>query len=382
MRRARLQRRHGLTAQPFSSVAEAIRSVVAFHATDPATVYLGLAARLAPGPAENLSAEVFGSGNFVKTHAMRRTVFVVSRADVPKLRAAVVLDLAAKERRAILQLLTSADLGEAWLKSVTDSICAVLADGVPRSGAALGKLEPRLTQQVRAPGRASAKWVSVGSRVLGLLAMDGQIERGGPVGSWQSNQVTWLRSADSAPVDRTAACEWLLASYLTQYGPATLEDMAWWTGWGKGLLTRTLTQIDARPVEFEHGGTGMVFSDDAAADGLVDTGRAVLLPSLDPSVMGWKHRDWYLDPSMAARLIDRTGNIGPTVWWGGAVVGGWGQDARRIVRWEPLAPLTASARTAIAAEADRVMHFLAGRTVSPRFRTPLEQHLAAQAGTE
>ncbi|MFI9407030.1 DNA glycosylase AlkZ-like family protein [Nocardia sp. NPDC052316] len=356
--------------------------MVAFHATDPATVHLGLAARLAPGSAESLSDDLFGSGNFVKMHAMRRTVFVVSRADVPMLRAAVVLDLAVKERRAILQLLTSADLGEAWLKSVTDSICAVLADGVPRSGAALGKLEPRLTQQVRAPGRASAKWVSVGSRVLGLLAMEGQIERGSPMGSWQSNQVSWLRSTDSAPVDRAAACAWLLAGYLAQYGPATLEDMAWWTGWGKALLTRTLAQIDTRTVELEHGRTGMVLLGDVAEDGLVDTGRAVLLPSLDPSVMGWKHRDWYLDPAMADSLIDRTGNVGPTVWWGGAVVGGWGQDAQGIVRWESLVALTAAARTAIADEADRVMHFLAGRKVSPRFRTPLEQYLAATAQAE
>jgi hypothetical protein len=38
--------------------------------------------------------------------------------------------------------------------------------------------------------------------------------------------------------------------------------------------------------------------------------------------MGWKQRDWLLDvdPRM---LFDTRGNIGPTVWWNGQVIGGW-----------------------------------------------------------
>ncbi len=42
--------------------------------------------------------------------------------------------------------------------------------------------------------------------------------------------------------------------------------------------------------------------------------------------MGWQARDWFLGEHRAA-LFDRTGNIGPTVWWEGRVVGGWAQRA-------------------------------------------------------
>ncbi|MFE3544322.1 winged helix DNA-binding domain-containing protein [Nocardia sp. NPDC059177] len=377
LRRARLQRRHGLTEKPFPSAADAVGSVVAFHATDPATVFLGLAARLAPVSAEELSAELYDSGSFVKMHAMRRTVFIARRADVARLRAAVTDDLAVRERRAILRLLSSADLGETWLRSVQDAICDVVADGILRSGAALVELEPRLTQQVRAPDRASAKWVSIGSRLLGLLAMEGWIERGGPVGSWQSNQVTWVRASGTPPVDPAAARAWLLSSYLDRFGPATMTDLTWWTGWGKGVINRTLGDIGSRTITFEDGQAAVTTDDDLLDDEPASTGRAVLLPSLDPTVMGWKERDWYLGPLPTAQLIDRSGNIGPTVWWDGAVVGGWGQDAGGTVRWEPLAPLTAQAREAIGSEADRVTGFLDGRTVAPRFRTPLELRLAA-----
>jgi hypothetical protein len=38
--------------------------------------------------------------------------------------------------------------------------------------------------------------------------------------------------------------------------------------------------------------------------------------------MGWRQRDWFLgiDPAM---LFDTRGNIGPTVWWNGQIIGGW-----------------------------------------------------------
>ena len=77
--------------------------------------------------------------------------------------------------------------------------------------------------------------------------------------------------------------------------------------------------------------------DDAAAaawvlpDDLDDTVVAgpppiTLLPSLDPTIMGWKLRTWYLGPHRAP-LFDRSGNAGPTVWIGGQAVGGGASGA-------------------------------------------------------
>ena len=50
-----------------------------------------------------------------------------------------------------------------------------------------------------------------------------------------------------------------------------------------------------------------------------------LLPALDPTPMGWSGRDWYLPAEHRAALFDRTGNIGPSVWCDGRIVGGWAQ---------------------------------------------------------
>ncbi len=49
-----------------------------------------------------------------------------------------------------------------------------------------------------------------------------------------------------------------------------------------------------------------------------------LLPTLDTTPMGWVERAWFMGDHTKL-LFDRNGNIGPTVWVDGRVVGGWAQ---------------------------------------------------------
>jgi hypothetical protein len=95
--------------------------------------------------------------------------------------------------------------------------------------------------------------------------------------------------------------------------------------------------------------------------------------------MGWAQRDWYLPEAgpLRACLFDRTGNIGPTVWWNGEVVGGWAQRADGAVAHRLLADRGAEAAAAVAAEAARLDGRLGDVRVTPRFRTPLERELSA-----
>ncbi len=100
-----------------------------------------------------------------------------------------------------------------------------------------------------------------------------------------------------------------------------------------------------------------------------------LLPGLDPTVMGWKERDWFLGPHARA-LFDRNGNAGPTIWFNGRVVGGWAQRRDGAVAARILEPVPPEAEDRIAAEAERLTAFLGAVRVTPRFRTPLEKGLA------
>ncbi len=103
---------------------------------------------------------------------------------------------------------------------------------------------------------------------------------------------------------------------------------------------------------------------------------AALLPALDPTVMGWKERGWYLGEHGPA-LFDTAGNAGPTVWWDGRIVGGWAVRRDGEVVFRLLEDVGGDAVAAVEAEAARVAAWLGETQVVPRFGTPLARELAS-----
>ncbi len=94
--------------------------------------------------------------------------------------------------------------------------------------------------------------------------------------------------------------------------------------------------------------------------------------------MGWLGRDWFLG-SHAPLLFDRSGNVGPTVWSDGRIVGGWAQRADGEIRVRLLEDVGAETSAAISAAADRLRASVGPVRVTPRFRTPLERELSTRA---
>ena len=86
--------------------------------------------------------------------------------------------------------------------------------------------------------------------------------------------------------------------------------------------------------------------------------------------MGWKQRDFYLDPADAPFLFDANGNAGTTAWWNGRVVGCWVQEpdgAVRVVLRNDPGP---EGRAALAAEAERLTAFFDGEVVASVYASP------------
>src|SRR5664279_1635661 len=93
--------------------------------------------------------------------------------------------------------------------------------------------------------------------------------------------------------------------------------------------------------------------------------------------MGWSGRDWYIKQDYRVALFDKTGNIGPTVWCDGRVVGGWAQSPDGTVVWKLFENIGTTATSAVEAESARLTGWLDGVRVIPKFRTPLEKELSA-----
>ncbi|BFV55995.1 winged helix DNA-binding domain-containing protein [Kitasatospora sp. CMC57] len=376
-RRARLATRHLLApAHRADSPEQVVEALVALHATDPATVFLSTTARLAsPEPAE-LDRALYQDRTLLRMHGMRHTLFVVPAELAPALYASTTRKVAEKERRGLLAFAAEGGFDADWLAEVQRRTLAALATAGQATGSQLGNLVPELRESITvAVGKPYEARQAVGVRLLRVLGMENEIVRGRPVGGWTSGQHRWEVRAPLPDVPQAEAQAELVRRWLTAFGPATTEDIRWWTGWGVREVRAAVAGCAAVAVDLDCG-PGHALPDDLAP--LPEPAPwAALLPSLDPTPMGWQQRDWYLPAAHRAELVDRSGNIGPTVWWNGRVVGGWAQHPDGHLRWEALEPLPGEAAAAIDAEADRLTGWLGGTRVTPRFRTPLERRLGS-----
>lgn len=159
----------------------------------------------------------------------------------------------------------------------------------------------------------------------------------------------------------------LVTRWLHTFGPGTTEDLTWWLGSTVGAARHALVHVGAVAVSLDSGGTGWVLPDDVDDP---DPGPwAALLPVLDPTVMGWKGRDFFLGPHGSA-VFDRNGNAGTTAWWDGRVVGCWAQDSAGVVRVELLEDVPAAGRAALDVEAERLTAWLDGVKVGTVYASP------------
>ncbi|MFJ9820279.1 winged helix DNA-binding domain-containing protein [Streptomyces sp. NPDC101151] len=381
-RRARLALRHRLAGAARAAAPEEVAaSLVALHGTDPATVYLAVAARLAD-PAKAVpetERALYEDRTLVRMHGMRHTVFVFPTGLTAVVHASTGLTVAARERASLLKDMAKAGAPDAaWLAEVEASVLAVLARRGQATAAELAADEPRLREQfVYAAGKSYEGVHSVSSRLLRVLGVEGKVVRGRPLGSWTSSQFRWAPAPEHPELDAARAQADLLERSLRACGPATEADLKWWTGWRVTEVRRALSAIGAQEVSLDEG-TGYVCDGDADPVEAPGEPWAALLPGLDPTAMAWQQRDWYLTPELRTQLFDRSGNVGPTVWWNGRVVGGWAQRPDGEIVWRIAdRGVGREAGAAVAAEAERLGAWLGTTRVTPRFRTPLERELSA-----
>ncbi len=384
-RRARIGLRHRLAACARASDAtDVAQSLVAVHGTDPTSVYLGILARMAAGGIADIDRALYADRTLIRLLGMRRTVFVVTVGLAPVVQAACSDAVAARERRKLLGWLADAGVGPdvaGWLAGAEQAALDALTARGEATAAQLAAADPRLAMPLGlGRGTSSAGRFNVASRVLFVLAAQGKVVRGRPLGTWTSHQHRWTPLAAWCPAGLD---EWvapdaeveLARRWLHAYGPATPDDLQWWAGWTRTQVRRVLTRL--RPAEVDlDGAPGIALASDLEPQPEVQP-WAALLPGLDSTPMGWRHREWFLGEH-AARLFDQTGNIGPSVWWDGRIVGGWAQDPDGQVVCRFLEDVGAQAVAAADAAARRLASIVGPVRLAPRTRgrTWLEQELA------
>ena len=218
---------------------------------------------------------------------------------------------------------------------------------------------------------------SRGLHLLGHLAQTGFICFGPREGKQHTFTLLeeWLPAARS--LEREEALGELARRYFTSHGPATVHDLAWWSGL---TVTDVRTAIDLAKSDLDSedvDGRTYWFASGAAARGAMNA--AYLLPAWDEYTVAYRDREAVLDPKHAKQVNAGGGVLKPVIVVRGHVVGSWrrtlGKSGATVLP-SLFGRLDEDDRRAVADAADRYGRFLGleaglqrGRGAATRRRT-------------
>lgn len=173
------------------------------------------------------------------------------------------------------------------------------------------------------------------SPVVNLMCDRGLLVRGRSDTGWKSNAHTYYVFSDYFPgldlgsIDPARAREMTVRQYLAGYGPVTVKDISWWSGFTitevrriLGGLAHETAGIDIPDLEGDY---VMLAADRDALERFQPGDRPTvnLLPALDPYLQGYKERRRYLDDRHYDMVFDRSGDSTSTILVDGRVAGVW-----------------------------------------------------------
>lgn len=377
-RRARIGVRHALEPMfHVDSPEAATRAMTVLHATESATVYLSCWARVRSVDAADVDRALYDQRSLVKQLAMRRTLFTFPRDLLPAAWSSASARVANTERARMAKDVVKAGLavdGNDWLDRARTEVLKLLTDR-PEGLSAVEIRQAVPMIDVKVEGSAGEIWSA--PRVLTHLGATADIMRGTNTARFPVSRPLWTLTRhwlDDAPFDLESADGYreMVRRWLYTFGPGTEDDIVWWMGSTKTVVRAALAELDAVAVSLDGGDTGWLLPDDVAT--VPDPGPWVaLLPVLDPTVMGWKNRDFYLGPHRN-QLFDTRGNAGATAWVDGRVVGCWIQDETGVVHVRLLETVSASARRSLDAEAARLTEWLGGVRIGTGYVSQAMRH--------
>lgn len=199
-----------------------------------------------------------------------------------------------------------------------------------------------------------------GYHILVRSAQDGLICFGVPQGKQQTFTLLDEWIAPTKDLERDEALAELARRYFTGHGPATIRDLAWWSGLtltdARAGLEQVKTQLRQETV---NGQTYWLSPETPILAGASPT--AYLLPGFDEYLLGYTNRSIVLEPAHAPKIVP--GNNGvfmPTVVINGQVAGLWKRTLKKdtvTITLSPFASFSQTESQAIHPAAERYRRF-------------------------
>src|SRR3954469_21146922 len=338
----RLRRAHAqhLLGNRLSDAAAVVRAVAGVQAQDRIAGMLSIRVRSSGLTRTDVERALVEERSIVRLWAMRGTIHLVPSED-----AAWLVDLLGPlaipgSMRRLAQL----GVPPQAVPHAIDLIRDTLAEHGPLTRAEL--MEPLGRAGITTEGQAAAHLPGIAA--LRGLVVNGPNRGGKPTYVLRDD---WL-GHDLPRLARDDAVEELVRRYLRAFGPAEPEDFARWSG---------LPLRDARAGWAATGGAAGAGGTDAveqpapAEPTARDAPSVRLLPAFDTYLLGYRSRDFCVDPANARAVWPGGGIVRPTVVVDGHCAGTW----RRSGADAEIEPFPGE-RFDAAAEVEDVRRFLRG----------------------
>lgn len=369
----RLTRQHLHARAPRRQLISVVRDVIGLQAQVPNAAYVSLWARVAGITPEDVDRALYQRRTLVRTWAMRGTVHIMARDDLPVVALPVWYD---QEQRVFGAGRSAAadPIIPTWLarrglnieryRVLRKAILEALRDG-PKSRS---ELEVAIEGSAPDVGRFIGAW----GGVLRILAREGLVVFGSPRGP----ETTFVRRdrwwPDGAWPTRGYTSAYLLRRYLRGYGPATLSDLSYWAGQPMPVAKAALAELGDEVAIVEAGGLSpmhVLREELAALRRMRPLSSVRLLPNFDAFLLGHRDKSLLVDSMHYKAIYRKAGWISQTILVDGRAVGTWASKTRGRTLEITLAPfgrLSRSVRKSLQAEGESLATFLAATRLEIR----------------
>jgi len=329
---------------------QVIKEQLGLHSTDYWTPYLSVWSRIGDYDAEKMFKSIDNGMQLVRTHAFRTTIHLIHIDNLSVILSATGPALFNAYRNDRYRKMDQ--LSDRQIEEMMNQVKKALKDG-PLQTSELKRIVPEVGEHVR-------------SALLMLMAR-GEVVRAKAKHA-RSNLTSyalldrWVKGFKLEIVEEQEAISRVIQSHLERFGPASVNDIAWWLKQTKTTVKNVLAELDADVVKIETGGTErfMWREDLEVATSLEAPSEDLvwLLPYEDHFLKAFIDRTMFIDEDIQDRLfpadrrmfwpsnpdaevkmpskgIRTIGEVRPSIWLNGRVVGRWeiddDGDLKRVV---------------------------------------------------
>lgn len=344
------------TATP-QRLQDVVEGTCSMQAQVMSAAQLALQARQQAITATTIERALWQDRKLVKVWCMRGTLHLLSARELPLYVAA----LKPSRLRFEQTWMARHDVNEHAIEAMADAIVAALNNGPLTRRQLSDALLPRLQKQAPQVQRLIEHgWGGLGK----YPCLRGDICLGPNRGQETTfiRRDNWLGTWEDIPHE--TAVPSLLRRYLQAYGPATVQDFAFWAGMPVKEARHAWLGLgdEIRAVSLAESTAGILERDlpDLLHAELADE-SVHLLPNFDVYLLGHRNKVHLVDDANYKRIFRAAGWISPVLLIDGRIAGVWSQQKkgkRLLIQLEPFGKLTRRQRRAFESSAANLAVFL------------------------